>query len=121
MDSSFSTPNFDLGCCEAQTSFMDILTKFAATFKHFELKNPTRTNISNVLFHSKVFMLSSNNLRGNVPRIFPNVTLLDLSYNSLSGSISHFLCRKRKAKNNLKYLDLSHNLLSGEILNYWIH
>ncbi|RYQ99611.1 hypothetical protein Ahy_B07g087559 [Arachis hypogaea] len=78
-------------------------------------------SISNVLFNSKVLMLNSNNFRGNVPRISPNVTLLDLSNNSLSGSISHFLCGQTKEKNNLKYLDLSHNVLSGEIPNCWIH
>ncbi|XLT08257.1 hypothetical protein HN51_054050 [Arachis hypogaea] len=47
MNSSFSTPNFDRGRCEAQTSFMNIWTGLAATFKHFELKNPTRTNLFN--------------------------------------------------------------------------
>ena len=38
--------------------------------------------------------MSSNNFTGPLPSISSNVYFLDLSKNSISGSISHFLCYK---------------------------
>ncbi|KAL1340462.1 hypothetical protein AAHE18_09G016300 [Arachis hypogaea] len=83
--------------------------------------NSINVDMSNVLLNSKVVVLGDNNLRGGVPQISPNVTLLRLANNFLSGSISSFLCHKTKEKNNLKYVDISHNLLSREIPDCWMH
>ncbi|RYR40274.1 hypothetical protein Ahy_A09g046000 isoform B [Arachis hypogaea] len=40
--------------------------------------------ISNVLLNSKILMLDDDNLRDNTLRMSPNITLLNLSNNSLS-------------------------------------
>ncbi|XVF75662.1 hypothetical protein PTKIN_Ptkin13bG0204900 [Pterospermum kingtungense] len=66
-----------------------------------------------------VIDLSSNNFRGLIPRLSSNVTAIDLSNNSLSGSISHFLCYKVSEPMKLEVLNLGNNLLSGEIPDCW--
>ncbi|CAL5322077.1 unnamed protein product [Camellia sinensis] len=62
--------------------------------------------------------LSSNHFSGPIPLAPPNVTLLNLSKNKFSGSLS-FLCPIRGTK--LTYLDLSNNSLSGELPSCWVH
>ncbi|CAL5363248.1 unnamed protein product [Camellia sinensis] len=62
--------------------------------------------------------LSSNHFSGPIPLAPPNVTLLNLSKNMFSGSLS-FLCAIRGTK--LTYLDLSNNSLSGELPSCWVH
>ncbi|GMP22076.1 hypothetical protein CsSME_00000250 [Camellia sinensis var. sinensis] len=62
--------------------------------------------------------LSSNHFMGPIPLVPPNVTLLNLSKNKFSGSLS-FLCAN--AGMELTYLDLSNNLLSGELPSSWVH
>lgn len=90
-------------------------------------------NISRNQFHGKipdlltmihppvVVDLSSNNFRGPLPRLSSNVTAIDLSNNSMSGSISHFLCYKVMISEPMKLevLNLGNNLLSGEIPDCW--
>ncbi|XP_021295824.1 probable LRR receptor-like serine/threonine-protein kinase IRK [Herrania umbratica] len=68
---------------------------------------------------SVVIDLSSNNFRGQLPRLSSNVTVIDLSNNSMSGSISHFLCYKVNEPMKLEVLNLGNNLLSGEIPDCW--
>ncbi|XP_042487884.1 receptor-like protein EIX2, partial [Macadamia integrifolia] len=70
-------------------------------------------------FVSLVF-LGSNNLEGPLPYFSSNVGQLDLSNNSFSGSISHFLCQEMAKPSFLEILDLSNNLLSGEIPDCWM-
>ncbi|GMP21938.1 hypothetical protein CsSME_00000147 [Camellia sinensis var. sinensis] len=62
--------------------------------------------------------LSLNHFMGPMPLAPPNVTLLDLSKNKLSGSLS-FLCAITGME--LTYLDLSNNSLSGELPSCWVH
>ncbi|KAK4559574.1 hypothetical protein RGQ29_008697 [Quercus rubra] len=64
--------------------------------------------------------VSSNNFTGPLPCISSKVTRLDLSNNSLSGSISHFLCYKMNESKNVEFLNLGKNLLSGKISNCWM-
>ncbi|XP_028123385.1 receptor-like protein EIX2 [Camellia sinensis] len=61
--------------------------------------------------------LSSNHFMGPIPLVPPNVTVLNLSKNEFSGSLS-FLCAIMGM--GLIYLDLSNNLLSGELPNCWV-
>ncbi|MED6120080.1 hypothetical protein PIB30_017526 [Stylosanthes scabra] len=86
----------------------------------FLFNNSINGNMSNMLLNSKVVWLIGNNLRGGVPQISSNVTILNLAFNFLSGPISPFLCHEKKER-NLKYLDMSHNLLSKEIPDCWMH
>ncbi|OIV90190.1 hypothetical protein TanjilG_01386 [Lupinus angustifolius] len=59
---------------------------------------------------------SFNNLSGPLPSFPPQITLLSVSNNMFSGSISS-LCGS--SYQNLAYLDLSNNSLSGRLLDYW--
>ncbi|OMP04471.1 hypothetical protein COLO4_09595 [Corchorus olitorius] len=62
------------------------------------------------------FDFSSNSFNGSLPRISSNLGSLDLSNNSLSGSLSSFLCHRMKGTMSLQYLILSGNfLISGEL------
>ncbi|CAL5332280.1 unnamed protein product [Camellia sinensis] len=63
--------------------------------------------------------LSSNHFSCPIPRLSPNLIELDLSNNSFSGSISHFLCDRNDSQ-SLGYLNLQDNLLSGEIPDCWM-
>ncbi|KAL4634644.1 hypothetical protein ACB092_04G215200 [Castanea dentata] len=64
--------------------------------------------------------MSSNRFKGLLPCISSNVTFLDLSNNSLSGSLSHFLCYKMNEPKNMQFLNLGKNLLSGKLSNCWM-
>ncbi|KAH7854233.1 hypothetical protein Vadar_011543 [Vaccinium darrowii] len=66
--------------------------------------------------------LSSNILNGLLPLVPSNLTWLDLSNNSFSGSIHHVLCGKGEEPNKtLSFLNLGKNLLSGNIPECWKH
>nr|XP_023877741.1 receptor-like protein EIX1 [Quercus suber] len=74
-----------------------------------------------ILSSSEIIIdMSSNRFKGLLPCISPNVTFLDLSNNSLSGSISHFLCYKMNEPKNMQFLNLGKNLLSGKLSNCWM-
>ncbi|XP_060674419.1 receptor-like protein EIX1 [Ziziphus jujuba] len=70
--------------------------------------------------YSMVYM-SSNMLSGPLPRITSGLVELDLSNNSLSGDISHFLCHPLATPNNLSILHLGRNHFSGNIPDCWMH
>nr|XP_009797670.1 PREDICTED: protein BRASSINOSTEROID INSENSITIVE 1-like isoform X2 [Nicotiana sylvestris]XP_009797677.1 PREDICTED: protein BRASSINOSTEROID INSENSITIVE 1-like isoform X2 [Nicotiana sylvestris] len=54
--------------------------------------------------------------------ISPHVTELDLSNNSFSGGLSHFLCETNKNRSyRLMFLKLEGNDLSGEIPDCWMN
>nr|GMD69653.1 LRR receptor-like serine/threonine-protein kinase GSO1 [Ipomoea batatas] len=65
--------------------------------------------------------LDSNQFNGPLPRIAINVTELDLSNNSFSGDVSHFLCHVQNLPYNLRILHFGGNNLSGEIPDCWMH
>ncbi|XP_030936746.1 receptor-like protein EIX2 [Quercus lobata] len=70
---------------------------------------------SPVILSASVIDLSSNHFKGPLPCISSNVLVLDLSKNSFSRSISHFLCFRMNEQKNVGYLNLDKNLLSGII------
>ncbi|KAE9619950.1 putative non-specific serine/threonine protein kinase [Lupinus albus] len=59
---------------------------------------------------------SFNNLSGPLPSFPPQLTILSVSNNMFSGSISSFCGTSYQ---NLSYLDLSSNSLSGRLLDCW--
>ncbi|GFQ01223.1 probable leucine-rich repeat receptor-like protein kinase at5g63930 [Phtheirospermum japonicum] len=61
--------------------------------------------------------LSSNNFSGSLPRVSDIVSELDLSNNSFTGDISHFLCdtTTNEETNQLEILHLGENQLTGEL------
>ncbi|KAH9677429.1 hypothetical protein KPL71_025371 [Citrus sinensis] len=61
--------------------------------------------------------ISSNHFEGPIPPLPSNASVLNLSKNKFSGSIS-FLCSISGHK--LMYLDLSNNLLSGRLPDCWL-
>ncbi|PON62451.1 LRR domain containing protein [Trema orientale] len=65
--------------------------------------------------------LISNKLKGPLPRIPAIVEELDLSNNSLSGDLSHFLCDTKTNRSKLHTLNLKDNLLSGRIPDCWMY
>ena len=69
---------------------------------------------------NSVIDLSSNHFNGSLPFISSKVNVLDLSKNSFSKSISHFLCFKINEPKQIKLLNLERNLLSGKIPNCWM-
>ncbi|KAL6289282.1 hypothetical protein ACE6H2_006792 [Prunus campanulata] len=62
--------------------------------------------------------LSSNQIEGPIPSILSQASYLDLSNNSISGSL-FFLCAS--ADMSLTYLNLSSNSFSGELPDCWSH
>ncbi|KAF8402292.1 hypothetical protein HHK36_013244 [Tetracentron sinense] len=77
--------------------------------------------ISNIMLKSESIDLSSNCLKGQLPRLSSNVAVLRLSKNSISGPLSPILCEKMDEEKNLTILDLSENLLSGELSQCWMN
>ncbi|XP_031112254.1 receptor-like protein EIX2 [Ipomoea triloba] len=65
--------------------------------------------------------LDSNQFNGSLPRIAINITELDLSNNSFSGDVSHFLCHAQNLPYKLRLLHFGGNDLSGKIPDCWMH
>ncbi|KAF8412996.1 hypothetical protein HHK36_000968 [Tetracentron sinense] len=78
-------------------------------------------DISNIMLKSEFVDLSSNCFKGRLPRLSPNVTVLRLSKNLISGPLSPLLCEKIDEQKKLQILDLSENLLSGELPWCWMY
>ncbi|BAT94385.1 hypothetical protein VIGAN_08098400 [Vigna angularis var. angularis] len=95
---------------------------FLSRMKEVNLEqNSIDGNLSNVLLNSAFISLSSNDLKGWLPRLSSNVVVVRLSNNSLSGNLSSLLCDDEmlNGKSNLVYLDVSLNRLSGGLTNCW--
>ncbi|CAI0454430.1 unnamed protein product [Linum tenue] len=74
-----------------------------------------------VFFNSVLYSidLSSNLLTGPLPFISPITSILDLSNNSLSGTITNFLCYKPKEDKMTQVLNLGGNRFRGEVPDCW--
>ncbi|KAL7084590.1 hypothetical protein ACP275_14G232000 [Erythranthe tilingii] len=85
--------------------------------------NHLHGNILVISEHAALYQciyLSSNRFSGPLPQIPPNAFDLDLSDNSFSGELSHFLCNvTTNATYSLQLLHLQGNKLSGEIPDCW--
>ncbi|KAI3461142.1 hypothetical protein Pfo_017805 [Paulownia fortunei] len=68
----------------------------------------------------RLIYLSSNHFSGSLPRVANTVTELDLSNNSFSGGISHFLCDTTNRTYRLEILHLGGNQLTGELPDCWM-
>ncbi|KAH9803420.1 hypothetical protein KPL71_001757 [Citrus sinensis] len=77
---------------------------------------PNLTEFTQLLFLS----MDSNNMSGPLPLISSNLVYFGLSYNSFSGSISHFLCDKINETKRLEALKLNDNYLQGELPDCWM-
>ncbi|KAK7411383.1 hypothetical protein VNO78_02816 [Psophocarpus tetragonolobus] len=112
----------DLKILDSTASFepLDKFWKFATQLEILYLVNNTIDgDISNVLLSSKLVWLVSNNLKGGMPRISPEVVVLCIYNNSLSGSIAPLLCHNMTDKSNLVDLEMGYNHLSGELTDCW--
>ncbi|AET02472.2 LRR receptor-like kinase family protein [Medicago truncatula] len=76
-------------------------------------------NMSNVLLNSKVTWLIDNGLSGGLPQLTSNVSVFNLSFNNLTGPLSHLLCHNMIENTNLMFLDVSDNHLSGGLTECW--
>ncbi|WJX37869.1 hypothetical protein P8452_25590 [Trifolium repens] len=74
--------------------------------------NSITVDISNLTLKCQYIWMDRNNFTGGLPNISPTVVFVDLSYNSLSGTIPH----SWKNLKDLQYIDLWMNKLSGEAL-----
>ncbi|KAG8371004.1 hypothetical protein BUALT_Bualt13G0042000 [Buddleja alternifolia] len=64
--------------------------------------------------------LSSNKFNGSLPRVAHTISELDLSNNSFSEGISHFLCDTTNETYGLVILRLARNKLTGELPDCWM-
>ncbi|XP_024983439.1 receptor-like protein EIX2 [Cynara cardunculus var. scolymus] len=65
--------------------------------------------------------LSSNKFGGELPKLLNSswIAVLDLSYNSFSGSLYHMLCTNSEKRQQLGVLNMGNNNLSGVIPKCW--
>ncbi|RVW72126.1 Receptor-like protein 12 [Vitis vinifera] len=83
--------------------------------------NQISGNLSGVLLNNTYIDLSSNCFMGELPRLSPQVSRLNMANYSFSGPISPFLCQKLNGKSNLEILDMSTNNLAGELSHCWTY
>ncbi|KAK4493418.1 hypothetical protein RD792_017679 [Penstemon davidsonii] len=107
---------FDLDLSDTGISF-NVPNWFWEIFSLNLSRNQLHGNIPiDLIFGPKVIDLSSNRFNGSLPRVAYSVIELDLSNNSFSEGISHFLCDTTGDQTyQLSILHLGGNLLSGEL------
>ncbi|GMI85700.1 hypothetical protein like AT2G34930 [Hibiscus trionum] len=140
----FQLDYIDMSSCELGPKFPSWLTK-QTNFSHLDISHSNISDTipawfwnlpSNLMFlnlssnkisgsvpnlplkfdYTPSIYLSSNLFYGLIPRFLSNSSVLDLSNNMFSGTLS-FLCMKEES--HLNYLDLSNNLFSGSIPDCW--
>ncbi|KAG4119353.1 hypothetical protein ERO13_D11G074100v2 [Gossypium hirsutum] len=106
-----------------QTEIPTWFWNMSSNLSYFNIsRNQFQGNIPDLLTMTQpsvLIDLSCNNFTGSLPLLSSNVTAIDFSFNSLSGSMSHFLCHKLNEPMKLEILNLGHNLLSGKIPECW--
>ncbi|KAK2639681.1 hypothetical protein Ddye_027476 [Dipteronia dyeriana] len=78
---------------------------------------PELTNASTLF----VLDLSSNNFSGPLPLLHSNVSTVNFSNNTFSGSISQFLCYKTRESKKTEVLKLRFNSLAEELPDCWMN
>jgi len=94
----------------SQVSYLDL----SRNQVHGELRTTLKNPIS---VHS--VDLSTNHFHEKLPYLSNDVYYLDLSNNSLYGSMDDFLCRNQDKSMALEFLNLASNNLSGDLPNCW--
>ncbi|KAL8459267.1 hypothetical protein ACS0TY_036665 [Phlomoides rotata] len=85
------------------------------------ISGPQSTEDPYMYSSGQYILLSSNQFSGPLPRIGDTMKVLDLSNNSLSGDLSHFLCDTMANHTyGLRILCLEGNQLSGELPDCWM-
>ncbi|KAG8371580.1 hypothetical protein BUALT_Bualt13G0102800 [Buddleja alternifolia] len=97
--------------------FWDIL---ALSLTHNQLRGeiPDITTVSGN--DPRFVCVGSNKFSGSLPRVAHTVIDLELSNNSFSGGLSHFLCDTTSETNALEILNLGGNNLTGELPDCWM-
>ncbi|XP_054813232.1 receptor-like protein EIX2 [Prosopis cineraria] len=101
---------------KSQDKFWDLVAQVPRLYLTY---NTIVADISNVLLNSTDVRLYSNQIRGTLPRLSPNVVWFNAKNNSFHGSLSPLLCQKMSGRCQLIYLVLSDNFLSGELTDCW--
>ncbi|KAK1415400.1 hypothetical protein QVD17_31181 [Tagetes erecta] len=114
----------------ANTNISDTIPEwFWTTFSSVTFLNMSHNNIQgrlgNISFLAPgaVLDLSDNHIRGLLPGHYnrPDLDVLDLSYNELSGSVDEFLCFGIQEVRQLNVLNLGNNNMSGVISDCWMN
>ncbi|KAL7183599.1 hypothetical protein ACSBR2_025901 [Camellia fascicularis] len=117
--------DLDLSCTGILDNIPSWFWNLSPHFNYLNLShNQIQGKIPDILRVSSEFSmiyLSSNRFSGPLPRVSSMVTELDLSNNSFSGNIFHFLCDRKDEPNKLNILHLGGNFLSGEIPDCWMN
>nr|GLL35397.1 leucine-rich repeat receptor-like protein kinase PXC2 [Ipomoea trifida] len=101
--------NLHLSHCQLQTPSLGISNSSLGILGHLKTLDLSNNNLTGNFFHIlKVLNVGSNSL---------NLTLLDLSFNSLEGAISESFL---SCLPNLQVLGLSHNFLTLSLSSDWI-
>ncbi|GAB4826357.1 hypothetical protein Ancab_009223 [Ancistrocladus abbreviatus] len=78
-------------------------------------------NLTSVLLNSTVIRIDYNRFEGQLPYLSPNVEWLTVGHNSLTASLSSFICHKNNWGNKLKRFGAGNSTLSGELSDCWKH
>ncbi|XP_028127320.1 receptor-like protein EIX1 [Camellia sinensis] len=120
-----------LGGNDSQSLISDTIPaclEFSSRIDYLDLSNnqidgeiPYIPKHNNFSYFGSVTYLTSNRFSGPLPTISPHLHELDLSNNSFSGDMSHFLCGSSNETNQLRILNLRENNLSGKIPDCWVN
>ncbi|ERN01714.1 hypothetical protein AMTR_s01110p00001920 [Amborella trichopoda] len=113
---SYDLNNLDISNNQISRNFP---RNFSSYFPNFQSLKMSQNSLNDILMFYinglkglRVLDLSSNNISGNLPSIFPyNITILDISNNKITGEIPPNLTRGH----DLMLLSLSKNSLNGPL------